>query len=573
MRCAYHHADMCDPAQIPRPRVIHRLLVVLLAAGVLLAAAPSIGQAPPSGVAPLAVPAWRYASTVGIIEIHGEIDAITKATVQRRLERATNDGCDAVVLELDTPGGEVGATLDICSIIKSEAPANTVAWVRPKAYSAGTIIALSAREIVVSPAASFGDAAPITGLPGLGLVGLPVTERAKIEAPIIGEVLDSARRQGYDERLVQAFVRLGSELWLIERDDGMRAVVDATEYERAVGAEPDRDTPISLPTASESKGAIPQALVRGLVGDQEVLQSPTRDAAATRDPIPASERGRWRSLGQLVANDALLVVRSDQARALGLAAGEVDGEDALSAWFGAKRVIRYPESWSESLARTLTQWPIQLLLIALVVIFGVIEFFTPGFGVAGSIATAALLVLVGAPLVVGLSQWWTLLAVGIGVAAVLAEVATLFSGGIVGLLGAVSILAGLLGLFVSDGLSTPEGQGQLARGFAVVLGGIVLGGFGAWLAARLLPRWGVARMSILEATVAGGDGVPLSVESPALPAPGTAGVASSVLRPSGRVTIDGEPFDAVSSEGFIEVGAAVRVVGHQGESLVVERAP
>jgi len=564
---------------MPRPdrrsstHVIHRATALLIAAVAVLAADRSIGQAPMPTDVPVAVPAWRHAATVGVIEIHGEIDAITKTTLQRRLERALKDGCDAVVLELDTPGGEVGATLDICSIIKSEAPANTVAWVRPKAYSAGTIIALSAREIVVSPAASFGDAAPITGLPGLGLVGLPATERAKIEAPIIGEVLDSARRHGYDERLVQAFVRLGSELWLIERDDGMRAVVDATEYERAVGAEPDRDTPVSLPTASESTGAIPQALVRGLVGDQEVLQSPTRDAAAARDPIPASERGRWKPLGQLVANDALLVVRSDQARALGLAAGEVDGDDALAAWFGATRVIRYPESWSESLARTLTQWPIQLLLIALVVIFGVIEFFTPGFGVAGSIATAALLVLVGAPLIAGLSQWWTLLAVGVGVAAVLAEVATLFSGGIVGLLGAASILAGLLGLFVSDGLSTPEGQGQLARGFAVVLGGIVLGAFGAWLAARLLPQWGVARMSILEATVAGGGGARLGIEPTALPAPGTAGVASSVLRPSGRVTIDGEPFDAVSSEGFIEAGTAIRVTGRQGESLVVERAP
>ena len=547
-------------------------MALLIAAVAVLAADRSIGQAPTLADAPLAVPAWRHAGTVGVIEIHGEIDAITKTTLQRRLERATKDGCDAVVLELDTPGGEVGATLDICSIIKSEAPANTVAWVRPKAYSAGTIIALSAREIVVSPAASFGDAAPITGLPGLGLVGLPATERAKIEAPIIGEVLDSARRHGYDERLVQAFVRLGSELWLIERDDGMRAVVDATEYERAVGAEPDRDTPISLPTASESTGAIPQALVRGLVGDQAVLQSPTRDTAATRDPIPASERGRWKPLGQLVANDALLVVRSDQARALGLAAGEVDGDDALAAWFGATRVIRYPESWSESLARTLTQWPIQLLLIALVVIFGVIEFFTPGFGVAGGIAAAALLVLVGAPLVAGLSQWWTLLAVGVGIAAVLAEVATLFSGGIVGLVGAGSILAGLLGLFVSDGLSTPEGQNQLARGFAVVLGGIMLGAFGAWLAARLLPRWGVARLSVLEATVAGGEGARASIEPSALPAAGRTGVATSVLRPSGRVTIDGEPFDAVSSQGFIEAGTAVRVIARQGESIVVERA-
>jgi membrane-bound serine protease (ClpP class) len=561
---------MRQPAQPPRLRAIHRLLAVLVAAGALLTADRSIGQAPTTADAPVAVPAWRHASTVGVIEIHGEIDAITKSTLQRRLERALKDGCDAIVLELDTPGGEVGATLDICSIIKSEAPANTVAWIRPKAYSAGTIIALSAREIIVAPAASFGDAAPITGLPGLGLIGLPPTERAKIEAPIVGEVLDSARRRGYDERLVQAFVRLGSELWLIERDDGIRAVVDAVEYERAVGAEPDRDAPIALPAATSTPSAIPEALVRGLVGGQDVLDSPTREGTSRREPIPEAERGRWRTIGQLVASDALLVVRGDEARALGLAAGEVDGDEGLTVWFGATRLLRYPESWSESLSRTLTQWPIQLLLIALVVIFGVIEFFTPGFGIAGGIAATALLVLVGAPLVAGLSQWWTLLAVGVGIAAVLAEVATLFSGGIVGLLGAGSILAGLVGLFVSDGLSTPEGQDQLARGFAVVLGGILLGAFGAWLAAHLLPRWGLARISVLDATVAGGP-ARLGIQGEPLPARGAEGIAASTLRPSGRVTIDGAPFDAVSSQGFIDAGTKVRVTGHQGESIVVER--
>jgi membrane-bound serine protease (ClpP class) len=179
-------------------------------------------------------------------------------------------------------------------------------------------------------------------------------------------------------------------------------------------------------------------------------------------------------------------------------------------------------------------------------------------------------VLVGAPLVAGLSQWWTLLAVGVGIAAVLAEVATLFSGGIVGLLGAGSILAGLVGLFVSDGLSTPEGQDQLARGFAVVLGGILLGAFGAWLAAHLLPRWGLARISVLDATVAGGP-ARLGIQGEPLPARGAEGIAASTLRPSGRVTIDGAPFDAVSSQGFIDAGTKVRVTGHQGESIVVER--
>jgi len=103
-----------------------------------------------------------------------------------------------------------------------------------------------------------------------------------------------------------------------------------------------------------------------------------------------------------------------------------------------------------------------------------------------------------------------------------------------------------------------------------VLGGILLGGFGAWLAARLLPQWGLARLSVLEATVASGH-ARLNTEPSTLPAPGSTGVASSTLRPSGRVTIDGEPFDAVSSQGFIQAGTTIRVVAHHGETVVVER--
>ena len=70
------------------------------------------------------------------------------------------------------------------------------------------------------------------------------------------------------------------------------------------------------------------------------------------------------------------------------------------------------------------------LPVALALVFGL----GPSLGWARLpfVIVAALLVLVGAPLVAGLSQWWTLLAVGVGIAAVLAEVATLFSGGIVG---------------------------------------------------------------------------------------------------------------------------------------------
>ncbi|MFB0986619.1 MAG: hypothetical protein QMB94_09990, partial [Phycisphaerales bacterium] len=48
-----------------------------------------------------------------------------------------------------------------------------------------------------------------------------------------------ARRQGWDEKLVQAFVAVDVELWLIQnRTNGDRLFVDAAEYERIFGELP-----------------------------------------------------------------------------------------------------------------------------------------------------------------------------------------------------------------------------------------------------------------------------------------------------------------------------------------------
>ena len=74
----------------------------------------------------LAVPPARQANHVAIIEVHGPIDAMTRESVKRRAEDAVRDGVDLIVLELDTPGGDLEATLDICNFIKQEVPVRTV---------------------------------------------------------------------------------------------------------------------------------------------------------------------------------------------------------------------------------------------------------------------------------------------------------------------------------------------------------------------------------------------------------------------------------------------------------------
>ena len=191
--------------------------------------------------APTAIPAARKASVVCILPIQGEMDSLTVSGLANRLEKAKSAGADAIVLQLDTPGGDLLATLELCRQIKSEYPPNTVAWIRPRAYSAGVITALACREIVVAPQAVLGDAAPISALPVAGLISLPAAERAKLEAPLLSEVTDSSRRSGHDERLARAFVCVGDELWLVEdATRGERYIVDVNEYKIVFGKEPIR---------------------------------------------------------------------------------------------------------------------------------------------------------------------------------------------------------------------------------------------------------------------------------------------------------------------------------------------
>ena len=217
----------------------------------------------------MAIPSARKAAVVCILPVQGEIDALTVSGLATRLTQAKSAGADAIVLQLDTPGGDLLATLELCRQIKSEYPPNTVAWIKPRAYSAGVITALACREIVVAPQSVLGDAAPISALPVAGLITLPAAERAKLEAPLLSEVTDSSRRSGHDERLARAFVCVGDELWLVEdATRGERYIVDVNEYKIVFGKEPIRlrgGAPSATPDETDESADVdqPQSAMNG----------------------------------------------------------------------------------------------------------------------------------------------------------------------------------------------------------------------------------------------------------------------------------------------------------------------
>jgi membrane-bound ClpP family serine protease len=562
-------------------------------ASLLLAALGPTGAAPaqPAAGRPTtatAVPAYRQANKVAVLTVHGAIDGITLHSLERRVRQARADGAEAVVLDLDTPGGALEPTLDICHLIRTDAPANTVAWVNPKAYSAGTIIALACREIVVAPDSTFGDAAPISPIGPI-----PVTERAKIESPLLAEVISSARANHYDEKLVESFIGVGVELWMLEhKDTGERIFVDRQEYKNVFKEDPPTQiTPVAPPPGLQTgkpvvpffqKALSPEATEAEPV-DPEMIRRQIeleQSRPSSRAQLEPADRDQWKLVRQVVSNDRLLVLKPQEATAYGLAAATIANDDQLKAYFGAQTLERYPSTWSESLAQFLINPIVRGVLLVIFVICLLVELAAPGMGVFGATAGLSLLIVIGAPWLAGMAQWWEILLIVVGLGLISVELFIVPGFGVAGIGGAACLLVGLVGTFVSDDLNTPAGQSDLVAGITATFTALLAAGIGSWLLFRQLETLPVLGRFILKTEVGqpagaavGGPGLLEAIGSGERPLEtGSIGVAETDLRPAGRADFDGRLVDVKSVGGYIDRGTRVRVVSVGRFVIEVEEA-
>lgn len=98
--------------------------------------------------------------TVIVVPIHGTVDQGMAHLVARAVEEANAGTAQAVVLDVNSPGGLVDAAFQIRdSLFASHVP--VIAYVGQRAYSAAALITLSANRIVMAPGASIGAAEPI----------------------------------------------------------------------------------------------------------------------------------------------------------------------------------------------------------------------------------------------------------------------------------------------------------------------------------------------------------------------------------------------------------------------------
>jgi membrane-bound serine protease (ClpP class) len=131
---------------------VRNLIRLLLAAGLALAIVGTLQAADGQ-------------KRVYVLPTNGIVDPVMAGYLQSAIDRAQREGAAAVVIELDTPGGDLVQTHKIVQTLL-DAPVPVIVWVGPsgsQAASAGTYMTLAAHVAVMAPGTRIGAATPITG--------------------------------------------------------------------------------------------------------------------------------------------------------------------------------------------------------------------------------------------------------------------------------------------------------------------------------------------------------------------------------------------------------------------------
>ena len=102
---------------------------------------------------------------VYVMTFDGPVNPALVSYIERGIEQATARGAEAIVLRLDTPGGQVDLTQDIVKMMRA-APVPIIVYVWPTgamAGSAGTFVTLAGHAAAMTPGSSIGAASPVTG--------------------------------------------------------------------------------------------------------------------------------------------------------------------------------------------------------------------------------------------------------------------------------------------------------------------------------------------------------------------------------------------------------------------------
>ena len=212
-------------------------------------------------------------------------------------------------------------------------------------------------------------------------------------------------------------------------------------------------------------------------------------------------------------------------------------------------------------------------ILILVILGGIyFEMQTPGVGFAGLAALIALILYLVPYYLNGLAENWEIIAFFIGLALIAVEIFVLPGFGVAGIGGITLVVGSLVLIMINNDAFDFEfvAMNDALRALAAVMGGLLGSMVLFFVGGSKLPDTRFFKRIALTDTQDSVQGYTANFITDALT--GKQGMTETVLRPSGKVVIDGVIYDAYTRGEYIDKGLPIQVVNVIGSSLLVKKA-
>jgi len=176
------------------------------------------------------------AGEVYVIPLKGEVTKAQFFFLRRGVKEAEAARADAVILDMDTYGGELDAATQMLEALFSTS-IPTITYIDTNAGSAGALVALSTGRIFMAPVSAIGAAAPVTS----SGEDLPSTMQDKVVSYFSSYFSSAAAKNGYDPTIAQAFISKDIEVKIgdtVIHPKGTLLTLSAQEATRLINGKP-----------------------------------------------------------------------------------------------------------------------------------------------------------------------------------------------------------------------------------------------------------------------------------------------------------------------------------------------
>ncbi|MHC1774453.1 MAG: nodulation protein NfeD [Lentimicrobium sp.] len=241
---------------------------------------------------------------------------------------------------------------------------------------------------------------------------------------------------------------------------------------------------------------------------------------------------------------------------------------------GKYKIVEQQLTATDKIIGFLTKPMISGILIMIIIGGIYFELQTPGIGFP--LAAAAVgAILYFAPLYLeGLAANWEILLFIVGVVLVIIELFAIPGFGVAGISGIVLIVTGLT-LSMIDNIGF-DFTGVPLKVTVIAFFTVIIASFASlvssfFITQRLFGHHTMFGDLALMSTQQSNEGF-VSADKHYTEMMDKTGTTHSILRPAGKVEIEGEVFDAVAESGYIEKGETIKVVNYENAQLIVRKA-